>query len=433
MGTRGSRRRLVLATGVAFVLAACGQNGSTTPSAKQTGPLNVGVVAPFTGDAAELGALSTPPCTVATKLINAAGGVLGHTLNCVAIDDTGDPADAVPNLTRALATTSNLDMVVGLESNTAATTIPLVNKARIPMFTANGLAAFGKTTDQYYWRATASDDAAGAAFVVWANQKGFKRSAIVFQNNIGSEGNLPGVMAATKKLGGNVVLNVTIPGDAASYSSVVERVIAAKPDVIVFSADPQTAATFLSQYKQLNSGTIPPMVTATDSLTPDFWGAVTKAIGTQYVTQSIFLVGSVFDNTGPAFQTYQGGIVGSQTKDVSDTILSIEQPAASYDGINVMALAMMEANSTIGSDYNPFVLKVASKSSGAVVVHDFADGKRALQAGKTIQYVGVVGEMKFNKYHNFSGDFAANVFTPDGGSSQVGTITGDTVGKLLAG
>src|SRR5258708_12814338 len=96
-----------------------------------------------------------------------------------------------------------------------------------------------------------------------------------------------------------------------------------------------------------------------------------------------------------------------------------------------MALAMMEANSTIGADYNPYILKVVSKSAGAVVVHNFADGKRALQAGKAIQYVGVVGEMKFNRYHNFSGDFAANVFTADGASSQVLTIPADQVTRLL--
>jgi branched-chain amino acid transport system substrate-binding protein len=432
MGTRGARPWLAIAVGVALALAACGQGGTGPTGQKQTGPLNVGVIAPFTGDAAELGALSTPPCAAATKLVNDAGGVLGHTLNCVSIDDTGDPADAVPNLTRAMATTGNLDMAVGVESNTATATIPLLNRSRIPFFTANGLASFGRTTDQYFWRATASDDSAGAAFIVWANQKGLKRTAIVLQNNIGSEGNLPGVMAASRKLGGAIAINLSIPGDAASYASEVQRVIAAKPDVLVFSADPQTAATFLAEYKRLNSGSIPAMVTATDSLTPDFWNAVTKAVGTQYVTQSIYLVGSVFDNTGPAFKAYQDGITAAAPKDVADTILTIEQPAASYDGINVMALAMMEANSTIGSEYNSSILKVVSRQPGAVVVHNFADGKRALQAGKAIQYVGVVGEIKFNRFHNFSGDFAANVFTADGGSSLVGNISGDQVTRLLA-
>ena len=40
------------------------------------------------------------------------------------------------------------------------------------------------------------------------------------------------------------------------------------PDVLIWSADPQTTATFIANYKSLNSGVLPPMVTATDSTGP---------------------------------------------------------------------------------------------------------------------------------------------------------------------
>ena len=235
---------------------------------------------------------------------------MGHQVNCTSIDDTGDPADAVPNVTKAIATTSNFDFAIGLESNTAATTVPLVNNAKIPFFTTNGLTSFTKNNYPYYYRVTPGDDANGAAFAVWAVQQGYKNVAIVFQNNIGSEGNLPGLNAAMPKLGGKIGINLTIPADSASYSSEVARVIAAKPDALIWSADPQTTATFLANYKQLNNGTLPPMVTATDSLTPDFFNAVTKVVGADYVTHQIWLVGSYFDQTTPAFTTYKNALSG---------------------------------------------------------------------------------------------------------------------------
>jgi branched-chain amino acid transport system substrate-binding protein len=431
MGVPRNRALSLLAAGAALLLAGCG--GSSTGGTKQTGPLSVGVVAPFTGPAAQFGHLLSAPCYAATLLINQAGGVLGHNLNCVSVDDTGDPADAVPNVTKAVATTKNFDMAIGLESNTAATTVPILNRAKIPFFTTNGLVSLSKNNYQYYWRATASDDANGAAFAVWANEKGYKNLGLVFQDNIGAEGNLPGVQAAVAKNGQHVVINVTIPGDAASYSSVVTRVIAAKPDALVFAADPQTAATFLSEYKQLNSGTIPPMVTATDSLVPDFYNAVTKAVGVDYLVNNVYLVGSYFDNTTPAFATYKTGIDDSpQNAAIKDVIVTVGPPASAYDGINVMALAMIMANSTIGSDYNQDILKIVSPHSGAVVVHNFADGKKALQQGKQIQYVGVIGTLNFNQYHNFSGEFAANVFNADGSSKQVGVISGNEVTGMLS-
>ena len=295
--------------------------------------------------------------------------MLGKQFSCSAIDDTGDAADAVPNVTRAIATTSNLDLAIGLESNTAATTVPLVNAAKIPIVTTNGLVAFTTNNYPYYWRLTPSDDANGAAFAVWAVQKGYKNVAVVFQNGIGSEGNLPGLQSAMPKLGGKLGLQLTIPADAASYSSEVARVIASHPDALIWSADPQTTATFMSEYKQLNNGSLPAMVTATDSLTPDFFGALTHVVGTDYVTNNVYLVGSSFSQTTPAFATYKAALkADSHTSAIADVLSAVGPPASAYDGINIMALAMIMAKTTVGSYYNQFVTQVISPKSGATVV-----------------------------------------------------------------
>ena len=243
------------ATTAILLLAACGGSSSTGAAGGTSGgTITIGVIGPMTGPAAEIGNLMSGACYAAALDVNKAGGVLGRKVSCNLVDDTGDPADAVPNVSKALATTSNLDMAVGLESNTAATTIPLVNNAHIPMVSTNGLVAYDKTHDTYFWRMTPSDDQNGAAFYAWAAKKGYKRVAVVFQNNIGAQGNDPGVVAAVKKDGGTMTTNITIPGDASSYSSVVARVLAGKPQALILAGDPQTSATFLSEYKQLNNG-----------------------------------------------------------------------------------------------------------------------------------------------------------------------------------
>src|ERR1700681_4516929 len=103
MGIHRWRLASPLALATALVLVACGGGngqGSTPPT--QTGAISLGVIAPFTGPAAEFGTLLTAPCLAASDLINANGGVMGHQVNCTSIDDTGDPADAVPNVTRAI-------------------------------------------------------------------------------------------------------------------------------------------------------------------------------------------------------------------------------------------------------------------------------------------------------------------------------------------
>ncbi|MGH9103275.1 MAG: ABC transporter substrate-binding protein [Acidimicrobiales bacterium] len=446
---RRTTRRRGLASGVVplllvvpLVASACGSGGgtkgggstttgaSTAPAAKG-GTIDVGVIGPMTGPAAEIGTLMTAACYAATHVINGAGGPLGSKLSCDAVDDTGDPADAVPNVQRALATTKSLGMAVGLESNTAATTIPLVNNARIPMFSTNGLVAFDKTTDPYFWRMTPADNQNGAAFGAWAIKQGWKRVAIVFQNNIGAQGNEPGVVSAVNKSGGDIVLNQTIPGDSASYSSVVEKVIAAKPQALITAADPQTSATFLSEYKQLNSGTLPPIVTATDSLTPDYFNALTKVLGASYVTHDIALVGSYIDPGSTAYAAYKAAMYASPQVKSPATVLGVGVISSIYDGISIMTLAMQMAHSTTGSVYNSDVLKITSAGAGKQVVHTYPAALAAVKAGKSIQYVGVGGEIFFNQYHNSPGNFSASAFNSDGSPRLLGQIPGSKVLSLL--
>ena len=357
---------------------------------------------------------------------------MGRQVNCDLIDDTGDPADAVPDVTKALATTSNLDMAVGLESNTAATTIPLVNNAQIPMVSTNGLVAFDKTNDTYFWRMTASDDQNGAAFVAWAQQKGYQRVAVVFQNNIGAQGNEPGVVAGVKKIGGTMTIDTTIPGDASSYSSIVARVISGRPQVLILAGDPQTSATFLSEYRSLNGGTVPPVITSTDSITPAYFSSVKKVMGTAYMTQDMAFVGSYVSSTSPAFAIYKSAVYGESTIKDPATILGVGVIASIYDGVNLMGLAMQMAHSTSGPVYNADIAKIAAGSPGATVVDSYAAGLAALKAGKQIHYEGVDGAIHFNGFHNSPGNFSASGFDASGNPTLLGVIPGTTVQQLLS-
>lgn len=435
-----TRPGLALAAGaaVSLALAACGGSGSSNGGASGAtgnsggGTINVGVIGPMTGPAAEIGNLMSGACYAATLDVNKAGGVLGRTTNCDLIDDTGDPADAVPNVSRALATTSNLNMVVGLESNTAATTIPLVNNARIPMVSTNGLVAYDKTSDTYFWRMTPSDDQNGAAFVAWADHLGYKRVAVVFQNNIGAQGNEPGVVAGMKKIGGTMTTDITIPGDSSSYSSVVARVLAGQPQALILAGDPQTSATFLSEYRQLSGGKVPPVITSTDSITPAYYAAVQKVMGTAYVTHSMYFIGGYVSPVSQAFSIYRTAVdSASQIKDPA-TILGVGVIASIYDGINLMGLAMDMAHSTSGPAYNADIAKIAAGRPGATVVDSYAAGLAALKAGKQIHYEGVGGVIHFNAFHNSPGDFSASGMNSSGNPVPLGVITGPQVQGLLS-
>jgi hypothetical protein len=69
---------LAAAAAVTVSLAACGGPTGTTGSGSSSGgTLNIGVLAPYTGDNAIQGAISSAGCLAGIAPVNAAGGVLG--------------------------------------------------------------------------------------------------------------------------------------------------------------------------------------------------------------------------------------------------------------------------------------------------------------------------------------------------------------------
>src|SRR5664279_2140371 len=81
---------VVLAAGVALTLAACSSSGGASGgSAAPAGALTIAVLAPFTGADAALGPNYLVACLGATHALNAAGGILGHKVNCKVVDTRG--------------------------------------------------------------------------------------------------------------------------------------------------------------------------------------------------------------------------------------------------------------------------------------------------------------------------------------------------------
>src|SRR5437763_2867270 len=119
---------------------ACGSHSSTSNSSDTgTGPLTFAVFNPFSGPAASFGPEQLAGCIPAAAAINAAGGILAHKkIVCKTSDSRGDPADAVPAAEQLIATTSSLVGVLGPSSDEASATVPLFNRARIPMFADTG-------------------------------------------------------------------------------------------------------------------------------------------------------------------------------------------------------------------------------------------------------------------------------------------------------
>ncbi|MGH9298354.1 MAG: ABC transporter substrate-binding protein [Acidimicrobiales bacterium] len=411
------------------LLAAC----SSTPSSSGTsgpgggGTISLGIVGPDTGSSAAIGVAIGAPGFAAVYEINAAGGILGRKVKGVTIDDTGDPADAVPNVEKAIATVSNFDFALGIDSNVAATVVPLLNRARIPMMSLNGLSLFIHNKYPYFWRMTSPDVALGSALGIFDQKLHFSHPAILTQNDSGDQGNLPGLEYALQKEGVQPVENVTVTGDQSSYLGTISSTIAKHPDSIIVSADTQTTAALLKEYKSLNNGKIPPMISPTENIGLTFYKALVSSAGSAYPTKDVFLVGGYVPSNTVQYNLYMRAIqaTGSDNPGGKPIPQAVAQAVgALYDGGIIMALAMDMSHSTKGSVYDSYIAKVSTASPEAEVVHTYAAGLQALKQGKRIDYVGVDGQAKFNRYNISVDSFGAYGLTTTGNTTQVKAVVG---------
>jgi branched-chain amino acid transport system substrate-binding protein len=419
----------------AATLAACESGGSTgSQGAGAHGgsgasrSLTFGSFSAFTGPDASLGPEQIAGCYTAVVLINKAGGILGHDARCQAIDDRGDPPDGVAAATRALATIGSFVGTLG-PGPQATAEAPVLEKAGIVMFADTGDSAFNHTAYKYFWRINPPDTAAGYAMALWAKQLGYTRGAAVFANATTSQG--PTLAAGFRKLGGNMVVTEQLVPAARSYLSEVARVVDAHPQVIFTEADPQTDATFFKELVRLNHGKVIPIIGTQPTYTSQWQSAVGAAIGKANLAADYVALQPFAPLTGPAYQVFKNGLLGDGSQIPSPQQWEIDlYPMRNYDGVTIMALAMLKARSTSPSVYDSSVMAVTEPGPGKTVVYSFAQGKQALATGHSIQYIGAGGPVVFNAWHNNSEPFSAVGYTSSGDSRVAGIVNASELAKL---
>jgi branched-chain amino acid transport system substrate-binding protein len=260
-----------------------------------------------------------------------------------------------------------------------------------------------------------------------AKNAGYKKVALAFGNDIGSQTFIAPAIAAIKKAGLQLVSNQTLDLSATTFRTEAAKISDSKPDVILTEALGPTEASFLTELKQLNGGKMIPVIGTSATISPDWFKSVSNAIGGSALASGFQADNLVTESSGPAFAAFskainaEKGKVGS-TGDFS-TYLTAPGAVHLYDGINLAALAMVAAHSTSPAKYMPFIIKIGDGVAGATVVNSYAQGVAALKAGKQIRYEGPGGPTSFDAYHDSAGLFQVDKYTSDGTVKVAGNLS----------
>ena len=420
---------------VVLAVAACGGGTSSSGGGLGSGDLLVGVIAPFTGADAGLGPAYYAACLAAAPSINNNGGVGGRQVKCQQFDTRGEPADAVPAANQMIASNKNLMAVIGCTSDEAATVAPIIDRAHIPMYCMTGQSEFNKTSLKYFHRLVPADIFDAYAMVGYAlygpGHSPYKKVALVFGNDIGSQAFVAPATNALTKLGAQVQ-NFPIQLGASSYRTEVASVIAYKPDVI-FTEALGSAGTFLGEYKTQNGGTMSPFVGTSATIDPTWFQQVRDAIGVDVLVKDYAGVDLGYTFSGPAYQEFITNLnAAASTFADAPKYKQRGSTLHLYDGIIMTALAMVATNSNDPTVYNPKVKDIANGVSGATVVNTYADGVAALKAGKSIRFVGAGGENTFDQYNNSVSGYIWVNYDNQGNEVKIGQMSPQQTEQISA-
>jgi ABC-type branched-subunit amino acid transport system substrate-binding protein len=433
------RKRLALLVAVmALVAATVGLPGTAqakTVSHGTLAALTIPVVAPFTGVDAALGPKYETACLAATQQINKVGGILGHQINCKTVDTRGDPADAVPAVGQMYATTKNIAFVIGCTSDEASTVVPIFGSNKTVSFCMTGESEFDAVKFPYFFRLVPPDAADALAMVAIAKERGYKKIALAFGNDAGSQTFVqPAITAISKIKGAKIVSNQTLDIKATTFQTEAQAIVASHPDVILMEALGAAGVAILSEVYQLNNNTMIPVIGTSAMIDPTFYSGMTKAVGTQTFIKHFDADNQVSTGATPAYPLFKKLVLAQsgKVKGVGNfsTLLSANGTVHLYDGINLAALAMVMSGSTSGAAYKADIIAIAKGSPGAVVVTSFQAGVNALKAHKKIRYEGVGGFYNFDAFHTSFGSFEDARFDAKGNAYNAGTIPAPLLASL---
>ena len=250
----------------ALVLSAA----SSVFAAKKAKTIKIGGVAPLSGAVAVYGVECKKGIDLAVEEINAAGGILGQTVEFVCEDDEGDAAKSV-SAYKKLVTKDRTKLIIG--SLTSGCTIAITAQAqanKVVQIAPAATAVAVTDAGNYIFRTCFTDPFQGRVGGKFASENlGAKKAAILYDiGNDYSVGLTDNFVSEFTKNGGTIVAKESYGAGEKDFNAIITKVKAANPDVVYLPDYYSTVALIAKQLRAQGVNT--PIVGA------DGWDGLTE-------------------------------------------------------------------------------------------------------------------------------------------------------------
>lgn len=223
-------------------------NKGSNQAVQQTGPIKIGVIGPFTGDAAVYGEPLQKTIQLAVDQANAAGGVDGRQVQAIFEDGKCDSTAAVNAANKLIQTDGVQAIIGGFCSGETIPVVPIAEQAKVFLFSPSASSPKLTGISTFFARDYPSDSKQGEVLATLAQSKGYKNIAFIQEQTDYAAGLYQAFDTSFTASGGKTE-NQQFPSNATDFRSALVSLKSAKPDALFI--DTQTPATADRVAKQL--------------------------------------------------------------------------------------------------------------------------------------------------------------------------------------
>jgi branched-chain amino acid transport system substrate-binding protein len=235
----------------------------------QQPPVKVGLVAPFSGVAADYGKQMEAGIKAYFKLHGDTAG--GRKIQVIVRDTTGPNPEIAKRLAQELVTRDKVDFLAGFGfTPEALAAAPVATEAKVPMVVMNAASSGVTTRSPYIARFSMTLPQVSAPMATWAARNGIKKVYTLvadYAPGIDSETAFRTAFAAA---GGQVVDSVRVPLRNPEFAPYVQRIKDARPEaVFMFVPAGEQSIAFMKAFEERGLAKAGIKVIATGDLTDD--------------------------------------------------------------------------------------------------------------------------------------------------------------------
>jgi branched-chain amino acid transport system substrate-binding protein len=232
-------------------------------------PVKIGVVAPFSGTAADYG--KQIEGGMKAWLRQNGDTVNGRKIQLLIRDTTGPNPEIAKRLAQELVTRDKVDFLAGFGfTPEALAAAPIATEAKTPMVVMNAASSVVTTRSPYIARFSMSLPQVSAPMATWAARNGIKKVYTLVADYAPGLDSEKAFIAAFTAAGGTVVDSVRVPLRNPDFAPFVQRIKDAKPEaVFMFVPAGEQSIAFMKAFEERGLAKEGIKVIATGDLTDD--------------------------------------------------------------------------------------------------------------------------------------------------------------------